>query len=105
MVLYAKQQEKTKFRNAFVEFVSTGVHTLINSANLQKNATMRKLVIRQAFVEYLEIKPELQKIDAALGNKITAQFKSAFANASNSTKFKTETAKISASFRSVASKV
>lgn len=105
MVLYAKQQQQTKFRKAFVEFVSTGVHTLIYSANLQKNPAMRKLVIRQAFVEYLEIKTELQKIDAALGNTITAQFKSAFANASNSSRFKTETAKISASFLSVADKV
>lgn len=105
MVLYAKQQQREKFRKAFVEFVSNGVHTLIKSANLQNNPPMRKLIIRQAFVEYLKIKTELQKIDSALANKITAQFKSAFANASNSSKFKTETAKISASFKSVAAKV
>lgn len=105
MVLYAKQQEQAKFRKSFLEFVSHGVHTLMKSANLQKQPSMRKLVIRQAFVEFLEIKSELQKIDSALANKITNQFKSAFANAADSDKFKIETAKISASFKNVTTKV
>lgn len=105
LVKYAKLKQKDKFKKTFVLFVSDGVLGLMKSANLQNKPGLRKLVVRQAFIEFLEIKDELKKTDAVLASKIMTQFKSAFANTANNSKFNKETANITASFQKVSAKL
>ena len=62
---------------------------------------MRKFIVRQSFVEFLEIKSELQKIDTKLTEQITNQFKMTFANAKIREQFKLETTKITNYFKNI----
>lgn len=105
LVKYAKLKQKDNFKKTFVLFVSDGVQALMKSASMQSKSNMRKVVVRQAFVEFLEIKEELKKTDAALANKIMSQFKVTFASAEDSSKFTAQTANITASFQKVAAKM
>jgi hypothetical protein len=98
---YARLKQKNNFTKVFVIFVSHGVQFLLKTADLQDNAAMRKIVVRQAFVEFLEINEELKKSNPALSSKIMNQFKSAFSSAANPQQFTTEVVKIQASFKAL----
>ncbi len=102
---YSKLKQSEKFKRTLVLFISEGVQSLMQSADRQNQIEVRKLVVRQAFVEFLEINDELKKIDPALADKIMGQFKAAFTNAANSSKFNSESAKIQASLQSLTHKV
>jgi hypothetical protein len=101
LLTYARLKQKDKFSKVFVVFVSHGVQFLLKTADLQDQTAMRKVVVRQAFVEFLEINEELKKTNPALANKIMEQFKLAFSNAANPQQFTTEVVKIQASFKAI----
>ena len=79
--------------------------SLLETANEQNEADMKKFIVRQAFVEFLEIKSALQKIDPNLTKQITNQFKMIFANANDKKQFQIETTKITDSFNNVVTKI
>lgn len=101
LLTYTRLKQKDKFSKVFVVFVSHGVQFLLKTADLQDQTAMRKVVVRQAFVEFLEINEELKKSNPALANKIMEQFKTAFSSADNAQRFTTEVVKIQASFKSI----
>jgi hypothetical protein len=101
LLTYARLKQKNNFTEVFVIFVSHGVQFLLKTANLQDQTMMRKIVIRQAFVEFLEISEELKKSNPTLAHKIMKQFKIAFSSASNPQRFTTEVFKIQVSFKAI----
>ncbi|MFK7949110.1 MAG: hypothetical protein AB8G11_16085 [Saprospiraceae bacterium] len=105
LLVTAKEKKTSEFRKVFITFVSTGLQSLMNIASQQSEITIRKFIIRQAFVEFLEIKSVLQKADADLTNQITNQFRMIFAKAKIPEQFKSETTKIINFFSSIVSKI
>lgn len=103
--VYIKGKHKKKAKSALVIFVSEGVQYLMKNANYQQKASTRKLMIRQGFVEFLEIKETLKMMNPKAARTITSQFKVAFASASNKTNFTKSTVNISSSFNKLTAKL
>ena len=101
LLINANEKNSQKLKKTFIKFVSTGLQSLIQTANKQNETAMRKFIVRQSFVEFLEIKSELQKIDTKLTEQITNQFKMTFANAKIREQFKLETTKITNYFKNI----
>jgi len=103
--IYVKAKHKLKAKKALVVFVSEGVQYLMKNANFQTKPSLRKLMVRQGFVEYLEINSMLKVMNPRAAKNIMNQFKLAFANASNETTFNKNTSSISSSFNKITTRL
>lgn len=100
----AKEQQAIVFNKNMILLVAGGVESLLSSSLIESDAEIKKLIVRQAFVEYLEIKDLLNTIDSGLESKIMTDFKTAFANATK-VNYTTKINKITASLSQFRSKM
>lgn len=88
-----------------VLLVAGGVESLLKASTLKANAGTKKQLIRQAFVEFLEIKALLKNIDPTLSNKIVKDFRAAFLHTSKGSQYDNDVDKIQVSLNRLKAKL
>lgn len=103
--LHLTRKNFKAFEKDLVLLVAGGVESLLKASTQKQNVGMKKLLVRQAFVEFLEIKTSLKKIDPSLSAKIVKDFRSAFSHSSKGSQYDNDVNNIQASLNQLKAKL